>query len=604
MGERLLTVEGLSIDLRRDGRFIPVLKNVSLELEARRVLGIVGESGSGKTVLAKALVGWVAEPLVVASGAIRFRGQDLLSLPAEARRRLRGSAVGYIGADPGNSFDPTLPVGRQIVEKVRAVRPDIDENAARQRVLELLDHVRIPSARRRFDEFPHQYSGGMLQRAMIVDALASDPAFLVCDNITQPLDVTVAAQIMRLLNDLRSELSAGIVFISTSLPVVTEIADDLVVLSGGEVVERSTPERLLRDPQHEFSRDLITCYPIIWGTPPEPVAVEKHPSVILRVEDVTKTYVIPDRTRFFGKQAVKAVRGVTFDVHRGENLALVGESGCGKSTLSRLLSWVEQPNEGRIIFKGKDISSMTSAELLAMRKGFQLLLQDPFNCLPPNLPIGRTIALPLEIHGGLGRRAIAEKVDEVMAEVGLSPSHRERLPVGMSAGQRQRVNIARALVLEPELLILDETLSALDPLEQARLLDLFKRLQARHGFTCVFISHDLAMVRRVCTRIAVMYLGEIIELADTRSIFFEPAHPYTRALLSAVPTLEDKPYKTEECLLEGEPPSPIDLPPGCSFAARCPHAMPICRTTAPALGGLPGGRFAACWLHEPGTKAA
>lgn len=599
MAERLLSVENLSIDLLRDGERRPVLQDVSLALEERQVLGIVGESGSGKTVLAKALVGWIAEPLVAAQGSVSFRGRDLLAMAPEARRILRGSAVGYIGADPGSSFDPTLPVGRQIVEKLLAVRSDIDKTQGKKRVLDLLDRVHIPSAKRRFDEFPHQYSGGMLQRAMIVDALASDPAFLVCDNITQPLDVTVAAQILRLLNELRSDLDAGIIFISTSLPIVCDLADQLVVLSRGSIVERSTPTQLLKAPSHPYSRDLIARNPIIWGTPPEISKITEAPRTILDVEAVTKTYKVPDRTRFFGTQNVKAVRGVTFSVHSGENLGLVGESGCGKSTLSRLLSWVEQPDEGRILFKGKDIAAMSSRERLAMRKGFQLLLQDPFNCLPPNLPIGRSIALPLQIHGGHDRKAIAELVRAVMSEVGLSDADRERLPIGMSAGQRQRVNIARALILEPELLILDETLSALDPMEQARLLDLFERLQAKHGFTYLFISHDLAMVRRVCNRIAVMYLGEVVELADTRGIFFEPAHPYTRALLSAVPTLEQKPFRSEDCLLEGEPPSPIDLPPGCSFAARCPHAMQQCHTSDPSLMDQGGGRFAACWLNEP-----
>ena len=599
MAECLLSVENLSIDLLRDGERTPVLQDVSLTLEERQVLGIVGESGSGKTVLAKALVGWIAEPLVAARGSVSFRGRDLLAMTPDARRILRGSAVGYIGADPGSSFDPTLPVGRQIVEKLLAVRSDIDRTEGKKRVLDLLDSVHIPSAKRRFDEFPHQYSGGMLQRAMIVDALASDPAFLVCDNITQPLDVTVAAQILRLLKELRSDLDAGIIFISTSLPIVCDLADRLVVLSQGSIVERSTPTQLLEAPSHPYSRDLIARNPIIWGTPPELSETAETPKTILDVEAVTKTYTVPDRTRFFGTQDVKAVRGVTFTVHSGENLGLVGESGCGKSTLSRLLSWVEQPDEGRILFKGEDIAAMSSRERLAMRKGFQLLLQDPFNCLPPNLPIGRSIALPLQIHGGHDQKAIAELVRGVMSEVGLSDADRERLPIGMSAGQRQRVNIARALILEPELLILDETLSALDPMEQARLLDLFERLQARHGFTYLFISHDLAMVRRVCNRIAVMYLGEVVELADTRGIFFEPAHPYTRALLSAVPTLEQKPFRSEDCLLEGEPPSPIDLPPGCSFAARCPHAMQRCHTSDPSLMDQGGGRFAACWLNEP-----
>lgn len=598
MGERLLTVDGLTIELVRQSQRTPVLQDVSFTVDERRVLGIVGESGSGKTVLAKASVGWITEPLQVASGRIVFRGHDLLAMPNEARRKLRGSAVGYIGADPGSSFDPTMPVGHQIVEKLRAVRADIDAAQARKRVLDLLERVHIPSAERRFDEYPHQYSGGMLQRAMIVDALACDPAFLVCDNITQPLDVTVAAQIVRLLKELRADLSAGIVFISTSLPVVSEIADDLIVLSEGEIVERSTPGELVANPQHPYSRDLISRNPVIWsldGTQVSPTVGPQAP--ILEVRDVSKTYTVPDHRRFFGTQSVKAVRGVTFDVHAGENLGVVGESGCGKSTLSRLLSWIEPPDSGSILFKGRDIGAMKSRDLLAMRKGFQLLLQDPFNCLPPNLPVGRTIAFSLQVHGGNGRKAIEEQVAHVMNEVGLDPSVRDQLPIGMSAGQRQRVNIARALVLEPDLLILDETLSALDPKEQGRLLDLFERLQAKHGYTYLFISHDLAMVRRVCTRIAVMYLGKVVELAETEKVFFHPLHPYSRALLSAVPTLEKKPFRIEDCLLEGEPPSPIDLPTGCSFGARCPHYMDRCGASEPALLANSAGRLSACYLN-------
>jgi peptide/nickel transport system ATP-binding protein len=290
-------------------------------------------------------------------------------------------------------------------------------------------------------------------------------------------------------------------------------------------------------------------------------------------------------------------------VFRGDNFGLVGESGCGKSTLSRLLSWVEKPDQGSIMFEGRDISTMNARERLAMRNGFQLLLQDPYNCLPPHLSVGRSIGLGLEVHG-VGRKQIASRVRDVMREVGLSVNDLHSLPVGMSAGQRQRVNIARALVLEPRLMILDETLSALDPVEQSRLLALFEQLQVKHGLTYLFISHDLAMVRRVCTRIAVMYLGKMVEVADTSGTFYDPGHPYTRALLSAVPTLDANPYKPEECLLDGEPPNPIDLPPGCSFAGRCPLAIDICRAKEPVLGIRKPGRFAACHLAIPAATAA
>ena len=282
---------------------------------------------------------------------------------------------------------------------------------------------------------------------------------------------------------------------------------------------------------------------------------------------------------------------MTFDAYRGENLGIVGESGCGKSTLSRLLSHLEAPDRGRILFKGQDIAHMSAKQILALRKRFQLLLQDPYNAIPPHLHIGRTIAEALRVHGGLSRKEIDERVRSTMAEVGLPADVHDSLPVGLSAGQRQRVNIARAMVLEPELLILDETLSALDQVEQRKLLALFERLQVRHGITYIFISHDLSMVRRVCNRIAVMYLGRIVELASNETTFFNSGHPYTRALLSAVPVIEEKPYKTETYLLEGEPPDPIDIPPGCSFRTRCPFAFDRCAVRRPVAASPRSRRF-------------
>jgi peptide/nickel transport system ATP-binding protein len=595
----LLAIDDLRVDLVRGRETRPILSGISLEVARNRVLGILGESGSGKTTLAKAMIGWVSPPLRVTAGTIRFRDSDVLD-PA-VQRQVR-PLIGFIGADPGNAFDPTLPVGVQIAEKLRAVRPGTAAADARRRVVELLDAVRIPSAARRYAEFPNQYSGGMLQRAVIVDAMINDPDLLICDNIIQPLDVTVAAQIVRLLRDMRHRISAGIVFISTSVPSVAEIADEVVVMAGGRIVETGDPMMVVRHPRHAVTRELVARTPRIWTGEAAPVPSAGETMPILQVSDVTKTYHVKDRGRLFGRQSVEAVRGVSFDVFRGDNFGLVGESGCGKSTLSRLLSWVETPDRGAILFEGRDIAAMTGRERFAMRRGFQLLLQDPYNCIPPHLPVGKTIGVSLAIHG-VGARETAARVREAMAEVGLSEDDANRLPVGMSAGQRQRVNIARALVLEPRLLILDETLSALDPVEQGRLLNLFERLQARHGLTYLFISHDLAMVRRVCTRIAVMYLGKMVEIADTGGVFYEPGHPYTKALLSAVPTLDERPYRTEDVLLDGEPPSPIDVPPGCSFTARCPEAFDLCRSTEPLLRARHHGRLAACHVTAPAPVA-
>jgi len=298
------------------------------------------------------------------------------------------------------------------------------------------------------------------------------------------------------------------------------------------------------------------------------------------------------------------VRGVSFDVMRGENFGVVGESGCGKSTLSRLLSRIEAPDEGEIRFKGKDVAHLSSREMLSLRKGFQLILQDPFNAIPNHFPIGRTIAEPLLIHGMKGKREVRERVLSAMDEAGLGRSLYDSLPVGLSAGQRQRVNIARAMVLEPELLILDETLSALDAVEQAKLLDLFENLQAKHRITYIYISHDLAMVRRVCTRIAVMYLGRVVELADNRTMFFDPGHPYTRALLSAVPAIEERPYAAERYLLEGEPPDPVDIPAGCTFRSRCPFAFERCEREDPRLYQRDAANLSACHLVDPADRRA
>jgi len=599
----VLEVKGLSVQLQREeGPAAQILSDVALTLAQDEVIGIIGESGSGKTVLSRALVNWVRAPLRVTSGSLLYRGRDLFRLPESEMQRLRGREIAYIGSDPGSALDPTLPVGNQIVEKLCAINPSLTKSEATAQALRVLDAVRIPSPKQRFHEFPFQFSGGMMQRAMIVDALVTNPAFLVADNITQPLDVTVAAQILRLLRELQRDFNTAIIFVSSALGVVNEIADSVLVLASGKVVEEQPVRSLVAAPEHDYTRQLIRDVPRIWsdGGASGPVSAEPagERETVLSVRDVAKFYEVRDRRRLFGRRTVQAVRGVTFDAYKGENLGIVGESGCGKSTLSRLLSHLEAPDRGQILFKGQDIAHMSSKQILALRHRFQLLLQDPYNAIPPHLNIGRTIAEALLVHGGLRRKEIDERVRSTMAEVGLPAEIHDSLPVGLSAGQRQRVNIARAMVLDPELLILDETLSALDQVEQGKLLALFERLQVRRGITYVYITHDLSMVRRVCNRIAVMYLGRIVELATNEATFFNPSHPYTRALLSAVPVIEERPYKAETYLLEGEPPDPIDIPPGCTFRTRCPFAFDRCAAEDPILLRRGPADFAACHLGD------
>ncbi|MCA1472573.1 ABC transporter ATP-binding protein [Bradyrhizobium sp. IC3195] len=598
----ILDVRNLTVTLELGPRGTrAVLTDVNLSVDENEVLGVIGESGSGKTVLSRALVRWVTSPLEIESGAISYRGNDLLRLPRAKMQALRGRKIAYIGSDPASALDPTLPVGRQIVEKLKSIEPDISNGEAEGRVIRLLDAVKMPGAKQRFEEFPFQFSGGMMQRALIVDALVTNPDLLVADNITQPLDVTVAAQILRLLRELQRDFKTAILFVSSSFGVINEIAHRVLVLAGGRVVETQSVQQLLAAPQHAYTKQLIADIPRIWQSSTEAVADEVSPAandVILSVRNVSRIYPTRDRNKLFANQFVHAVRGASFDVRRGDNLAIVGESGCGKSTLSRLLSRLEVPDSGQILFMGEDIASMKAERLLALRRKFQLLLQDPFSSIPPHFSIGRTIAEPLYIHGGMSRSELRDRVAATMQEVGLSLDLFGKLPVGLSAGQRQRVSIARALVLDPELLILDETLSALDQVEQRKLLALFQRLQDQRVITYIYISHDLGMVRRACNRIAVMYLGRVVELADNRTTFIEPRHPYTRALLSAVPAVEERPFKAETYLLEGEPPNPIHIPAGCSFRPRCPFALDKCAIDDPPLAARGRDELAACHLTE------
>ncbi|MCC6303603.1 MAG: ABC transporter ATP-binding protein [Rhodobacteraceae bacterium] len=595
----LLAVENLHVRLERGGRTRPILDGVSLALARREVLALVGEAGSGKSVLARAIVNAVPPPLRVAAGRVLFEGKDVLALGERALKSVRGNRIGFIGANPMGSLDPRLAIGEQIVHKLRSVQPGLSRAEARERVLAMMARVALPSPAARFHEAPFQFSGGMMQRVMIVDALVSEPALVIADNITQPLDVTVAAQIIRLIDSLRESLGTAFLFISSSLPVVAQIAERALVLQEGRVVEEGRVAAIAAAPREAYTRMLVARIPPIWkGVAPLP-KVEGAP--VLEVANAVRTYVVRRRGTFNAKNQVKAVRDVSFAVRAGENFGLVGESGCGKSTLTRLLAWLERPDGGRIAFLGRDLAALGAAEFKAMRRTFQLLLQDPYGSLPANMPVQRMIEEPLRIHGH-GSADAARLAQAAMAEVGLEPELATSLPVGLSAGQRQRINIARALVLKPRLLILDETLSALDQVEQAELLELFLRLQAEHGFSYIFISHDLALVRRVCHRIAVMYLGRIVELADNATLFEAPRHPYTRALLSAMPTLEANRFPREEYLLDGEPPSPIDLPRGCAFRSRCPRAAADCAATDPRLAPFADGNAAAC-LHPHGGDA-
>lgn len=607
MDTPLLEVKNLTVVVG-DAQSAPqVLTDISFKLEQRGILGVIGGSGAGKSVLAKAIINWLESPLRVVAGQVMFEGHNILTMSDKETRLIRGRAIGYVGGNPSGALDPTMTVGAQIVEKLQAVEPGISHRKARERVVALLDAVRIPSSDQRFNEYPFQYSGGMMQRAMIVDALISNPRLLVADSITQPLDVTVGAQILKLLRELKDEFDASILFVSNSLPTVADVSDQIIVLDQGKVVEQQQTADLIASPRSPQTRQLINELPTLWEHDArsrlKPASDEARP--IMSVRNVSRYYNLASRALlgFGSKRVLKAVRHVDFDIYEGENFGIVGESGCGKSTLTRLLTALEPPDTGQITFEGQDIFGRGKEGTRAFRRRMQLVLQDPYNSLPPRNSIGTIIGEPLVIHGLASRKERRARVLEVMAEVGLPANLYEELPMVLTAGQRQRVNVGRALILEPRLMLMDETLSALGQTEQGQLLDLLEKLQAQHGVTYLYISHDIAMVRRVCARVAVMYLGEVVELAENETLFFEPGHPYSRALLSAAPTLETRRYRSEECLLDGEPPSPIDLPAGCAFASRCPQVFDRCLTENPRLQSRGGLNQAACHLLDSETTA-
>jgi len=580
----------------------PLLDGISLRLHASEIFGVYGESGAGKTVLSRALADWLPEGLVYRAGSVAFAGQNILKRGARSTYRI-GRDIAYIGSKPQSALDPTQPVGVQIAEKLQSVRPEWNKRECRDRVMQLLAEVHIPSPMERYFEYPSRFSGGMMQRAMIVDAICAEPAVLIADNITQPLDVTIGAQIIALLHDLCLRHKMATIYLSSSLATLGQFGLETAVLHQGRLVEQQAFPNLIASPRSDYTKRAIESVPRIWSLSGGPVARRRADDApLMRIENVHRTYLARKRGTFNTFNRIQAVRGVSVDIMPRGNFGIVGESGCGKSTLTRLIAWLEVPDRGEIWLSGASLRGLSSSQLITKRNEFQLLLQDPYNALPPRTTVGRMIEEGLRIRGGTTN--MRARVISAMKEVGLSPDFYDELPNALSTGERQRISIARALILDPKLLILDETLSSLDQREQSKLIDLFSELQEKNDLTYVFISHDLAMVRKVCTRIAVMYLGEFVEVADNRDLFFDPQHPYTKALLSAAPTLETKPQEAKDYILDGEPPSPIDIPPGCSFASRCPHAFARCRVETPLLREHKPGRLAACHLFDQADAAA
>jgi peptide/nickel transport system ATP-binding protein len=527
-GAPILSIEGLSVRLPAGADRTHALTDVSLSVAADEILCIVGESGSGKSMMANAVMRLLPNEVGFDGGCMMFEGRDLCAANEAAMRKLRGAEIAMIFQEPMTALNPLRTIGDQIAE-VFSVHTALSRGEIAGKVLALLADVRIPDPKAAAKAYPHELSGGQRQRAMIAMALALDPKLLIADEPTTALDVTTQAQILKLIRDLQQRRKTAVMFITHDFGVVAEIADRVVVMQQGRIVEQGPATAVLNNPQHAYTRQLIAAVPPLTAPPPRQLSQED----ILTVSGVSKTY----RTGGFlgrGARVTKAVKDVSLNLPKGATLGIVGESGSGKSTLARCLVRLIDPEEGSIMLIGKDFVKMPRAEVREETRHIQMVFQDPFASLNPRHKAVELVAQGPIVHGTPRATAIAE-AKELFALVGLDPSAADRFPHEFSGGQRQRIGLARALALRPAVLVADEPVSALDVSVQAQVLKLLADLRARLGLSIVFITHDLRVAAQICDMVAVMKDGEIVEQGLAGEVFANPLHPYTQALLASVP---------------------------------------------------------------------
>ena len=616
----LLEVRNLDVRFDTPDGEVHAVRNLSFELGRGETLGVVGESGSGKSQTVLSLMGLLADN-GRASGTAKFDGQDLFNLSPVALRSIRGRRISMIFQDPMTSLNPYLTVAEQMVQVVRE-HDRTTRNAARDRCLEMLEAVKIPDAAARLDCYPHELSGGMRQRVMIAASLLLDPQILVADEPTTALDVTVQAQILELMKDLNRRLGTAIVLITHDLGVIAGLCERVLVMHGGELKEQGNVRDVFYRPRHSYTKALLKAVPRLDAEQVEGLAPAKDTSAAHAQAADVREAVAPEsdaqgpkaappsapETDFFllsvdglkvhfpirtggwlgGKRPLRAVDGVNLDLRPGETLGIVGESGCGKSTLARAILRLVPTTAGNVCLLGQSMGDLDKQALRKMRRDAQVIFQDPLASLNPRMTVGNIVSEPLWTHfPELGANKVKARVADVLRRVGLTGRELNRYPHEFSGGQCQRIGIARALVLKPRVIICDEPVSALDVSIQAQIINLLMDLQAEFGLALIFIAHDLAVVRHISHRIMVMYLGRIMEVASRRALYETPQHPYTRALISAVPIPDpDKERDRDRELLPGDLPSPIDPPSGCRFRTRCRFAQERCRTEAPMLRPL------------------
>ncbi len=664
----LLEVEDLHVHFVTTSGVVRAVEGISYKVKAGEVVALVGESGCGKSVSALAIMRLLAKPAGrVVGGRILFQGRNLLRLSEEEMRAIRGRDIAMIFQEPMTSLNPVLTIGFQITEPL-LIHLGMTMEAARRRAVELLKMVGIPDPERRLDQYPHQFSGGMRQRVMIAIGLSCNPKLIIADEPTTALDVTIQAQILKLMKDLSRDLNIALVVITHNLGVVARYADRVNVMYAARMAEQGSASDVFASPMHPYTTGLLRSVPrldqprgrrleTIEGLPPnlleappgcrfaprcparqdacirvlpelELVAPHRYSACIRAKELIQvgpaglglqsaslerpqpkaldagkplleinglKTYF--DVSSGLKRHAVvRAVDGLSFDIKRGETVGLVGESGCGKTTVGRTLLRLENATAGKIMFDGQDVTAISGDALKSYRRQIQVIFQDPYSSLNPRMTVGQIIAEPMLVYKLQPNRAAAKaKAAELLTQVGLFEYMIERYPHELSGGQRQRVGIARALAMKPSFIVCDEPVSALDVSIQAQIINLLEDLQQKFGLTYLFIAHDLAVVRHISDRVVVMYLGKVMEIADRDALYADPLHPYTQALLDAVPVPDPalevgREYK----VLSGEVPSPLNPPPGCVFHTRCPLADDECKMKVPELREVRPRHYAAC----------
>ena len=557
--ERLLAIQNLEISFRNEGALRPVIKNISYFLNANEILGIVGESGSGKSVSSLAIMGLLPPKISkITQGKISYNGTDLTQLSPKAMRGIRGREIAMIFQEPMSSLNPSLRCGFQVQEMLFQ-HTDLSAKETKAAVLSLFEKVKLPHPEKIFNSYPHEISGGQKQRVMIAMAIACKPKVLIADEPTTALDVTVQKEIIQLLKDLQQETGMSILFISHDLALVSEIAQRVLVMYKGEIVEQGATEQVFHHPEHLYTQALISSRPSldvrlkrlptiqdfmnhtiqeeVVTTEARAIAQEKIYSKkpLLEVINVAKEYIT--NTGLLGRKTVfRAVDDVSFSVYEGETMGLVGESGCGKSTLGNAILQLDKASSGKILYHGKDITTLRPKEIIKLRKEIQIIFQDPFSSLNPRIPVGRAIMEPMQVHKLYKNDAERKtKTIALLERVGLGAEYFDRYPHEFSGGQRQRIGIARTIALQPKLIVCDESVSALDISVQAQVLNLLNELKENFGFTYIFISHDLAVVKYMSDQVLVMNKGKIEELADADTLYAHPQTAYTQKLIAAIP---------------------------------------------------------------------